>query len=487
MVNLEYMNTFSISKEILKSARWNIIVTVVNYIALFMSMIVLARWIAPADFGIAALASSSIVLFSLLSQFGFAQAIIGLETINKEITDSVFTFSLIIAAVLYVILFLVSPIVASFYHKPLLQKLLLVNGLGLFITLGTAIPTALLQRSLNYKAYSFVQITISLLNSLLAIVFAIRGYGVWAFIIPTLIALSAGGIVAFHFSSYRPALSFKIEALKKTANFGLSALVSNLANYFCNNSVILVMGKVWAVETLGYYSFAYSKQSRAIDFIGAQITSSLFPILSKVSEKEKIKKVILQIITLSILSIVPVYMLLALGAPVLFPIVFGLQWNRAIVPFQLFCLLQIVRTFGLPSNSVLYALRLPHVSAKIVMIRLFGYLLVVTVGYVYKLELITIVNGILLVDIPVIIVYLTAMIKAIDCSFAEYCSFLKKPLRVIVLTLLALIGSVFIFNNLVRHEIIRFGIASVISIFLYIVIMRNDYLSEWRSFRLQHK
>jgi len=73
---------------------------------------------------------------------------------------------------------------------------------------------------------------------------AILGFGVWALILPILVGDVVGGGVSFIKSRYKPALVFNLQRLKSAMNFGVSAFISNISNFACNNAVQLGLGKI---------------------------------------------------------------------------------------------------------------------------------------------------------------------------------------------------------------------------------------------------
>ncbi len=480
------MDTFSIAREIGQSIKWNGLASVARYGLLLISLIVLARFLTPSEYGIAAIAGSLTAFFTVLSQVGFAQAIIGIKDVDKRLLDSLFSASLLIALVLYVSLVSITPYLALLYDSPLLASMLTVTGLGLFVALGSALPTAVIQRSLDYRGQAMVVVVTSLVSGIGAITMAISGSGVWALIVPALLGGLAGGITAFAISGYRPSWVWDVCRLRATMNFGASALISNLANFVCNNLVVLLMGKAWTPAVLGLYAFADSKHAKIFDFISGQLAGSVFPILSKVSDDlPRIRNAYLTLIRLSLYIVLPSYGILILGAPILFPVLFGEKWNGAILPFQILCIMPMARAFGIVSNPVLYALRYPHLSARVAVGRMVAYSVIVVACLLYKANIILVALAVVLADAAAVSAYAWVCLSTLKCSIREYASVALAPTATTAVMLSLLMGARYAVETTTGSSVLGFAAALLLAVLAYTVMGYWQLQHEWSAIRVQ--
>lgn len=421
----------SISSELIRSAKWSVIATVVRQLASFATIVILARFVVPADFGQAAIVLSISALLLLLGQFGFAQAIVGVKDVSKRMLDSIFTLAVVSATVLYIVLAAAARPIAAFYHDPALAPMLLVIGWGLYITLIGAIPAALLQRKLDYKVQAYIAMATAVSSLLAVIVLAVNGAGVWALLLSSMVGGLVGGVWAFLASAYVPALGFDAGEMRRSMNFGVSAFISNAANFFCNNAVPLVMGKVWSASTLGIYKFASTNQARFFDLVATQIAGNVFPIFSKISDDlARMRSAFLRLLRLSLYVLLPAHILLIIAAPDLFLFLFGATWMEAVLPFQILILGSLARSFNIISNPTLYALRRPDLSAKVVIVRVVGYGAVMLAAVLGATSLVETTVGVTLVEIVVIALYIIVTLKMLRCSLMEYLRAVRRPLLV---------------------------------------------------------
>jgi O-antigen/teichoic acid export membrane protein len=420
--------TISIGQEMVQAARWNIVATVGKYLVTTVAMVVVARFVTPQEFGLAAIALGAIAFFVLFTQFGFGQAIIGIHDVDQRFVHTLFTVSLFLAFLLYIILTAVAPFLSAFYRQPSLRMLLLVAGLTLFSSLSAAIPLAILQRNLRYRDQAIVLFCTAFGNAVSAGVLAVLGHGVWAIVVPPVIGSSVGAMVAFPLSQYRPRFAFDVKRLSRAMHFSVSGLISNLSNFVCNSAVPLVMGRTWNAASLGTYTFAYGKHAVVYDAIAAQFVGSAFPIFRKIAhDLHRCQRAFLSMVRFSAFVIPPTYAALIVGAPSLFPLLFGERWSVAVVPFQLLCVIPIVRSAAILSTSTLYAMGAPEIAARIVIIRTVGYGIAVSGGMLLRADIASLTMGLVIVDVLIIILYLRAVLGQLQISLRRYLSSIVVP------------------------------------------------------------
>lgn len=435
----------SISRELIRSAKWNAVAAVVRNACALAGMIVLARFLGPNEFGMAAIATSVGAFLLLLGQFGFAQALIGIRHTSKRMTDSIFAVSLLLSGVLYVLVAFAAKPISNFYDNPQLVPMLLLVAAGLFTTLLGAVPMALLQRDLNYKAQAQVAMVTAITMLASTVLLAASGAGVWALLVPPLVGGAAGSIVAFVTGKYLPALAWDWGDIRGSMNFGISALISNVSNFFCNNGIPLVLGKIWSPPMLGIFKFATNSQNRFYDLTLVLISGSVFPIFSRVAhDLPRARNAFLRLTRLSLYLTLPAHVLGIIATPDLFPLLFGAQWNEAIVPFQVLMLASLWRSFNAFSNGTLYALGRPDLSARVVLIRVAGYGAVMLAAALGALGLLQTVTWLSVAEVVVISAYLVTVLRELRCPVGEYARSMMAPVAAAVcvgaVCLLALAG-----------------------------------------------
>lgn len=458
----------ALTKELVSSAKWNMVGTIFAESSLVINAIILAHFLFSTDYGIAAIVLSIIGFFVMLSQFGFASAIIGIKTFEKKSFDTLFTLSLATGILLYIILIYTGPHIAAYYKQQDLAKLLNVAGIGVIMSLLYGIPLAILQRNLEYKKIAIGKIVNSVTKSTIAITMAVIGYGVWSLIIPAIIGYAAATVYSLYAAKYYPKFKLHKKSIIQSLNYSISSFLSNIYNYICNNIVILVMGKVWQTSELGLYTFAATNQNKAYMILATQISSSIFPIFARISNDiPRIQKATLQIAKYSCFIIWPLFLLLIINASHIVPIVFGKHWIKLIPVLQIVCAIPMLRTLFIMVNPTLYAMRKPHISMFVAKMRVALYIGVITVAYIESTSLITTLVSIISAESIVALTYLFVLLRQLKCPIWKYLMNMKFPVFINLLLVFASLGT--------NYLLLKLGILSFITNLLSIFILLSIY------------
>lgn len=475
---------FSVVSELVRSAKWNIAPTLARHASLLVGMLVTARFVSPEEFGAVAIAASATTLFTLLSQFGVAQAIIGAKDEEEEMVDSLFTTSLLLAACLYLFVHLAAQPVAAFYGNPRLAGLMRVTGLGLIVSLAGAVPLALLQRRLDYRSQAISGFVTSLVGLAAVLPLALSGAGAWTLIVPNLMGSMVGGAYAWFASGYRPRPRLAVSRLSGALNFGASAFVSNLSNFLCNSAVPFVMGKAWSSDRLGLYTFAHNKQGIVFDTIASQATTSLFPILSKVSgDIPRVRAAHLRLLRAALHVLPPIHIALIFGAPYFFPILFGPRWGMSILPFQILCASQIAKTFALGVNPILYAMNRPHISMAVALARLACFAAAMAWCFSRGAGAPEVALAVAGVEVMVILAYLAICLQTLGTSSAEFATAVWAPIAASAALAGAFAAAVAGLGRTGTLSALSFPPLAALLLGLFVAVGRRRFLEDWRLIR----
>lgn len=247
----------------------------------FAIQIVLARLLMPADYGLVAMISVFTSIAMVFIDTGFSSAIIQRKNINDEDLSSVFYCGIAISLVLYLLFWISSPYIASFYGEPRLVSLLRVQSISLVIAAFYSVQQALVTRCLQFKK-SFVMSMFGMVTQgVVGIVLALKGYGAWALVFSTLGNNLVSCIVVTLLVRFKPMPIFSFRKIKALFSFSSKILFSNLINTLFNNVRSLIIGKVYSSEDLAYYNRGFNFPTAIMEVVDGSMTTVLFSTLSK--------------------------------------------------------------------------------------------------------------------------------------------------------------------------------------------------------------
>lgn len=304
----------------------------------FIIQLVLARLLAPTEYGIIAMLAIFIQIAQILIDGGFANALIQKKDCNDLDYSTVFYFNILIAVVAYLILFLSAPLIADFYKITQLDVVLRVLSIVLIVNSLSIVQKTILVKRVDFKSQAFSSFTSSLLSGILGIILAYHGFGVWALVWQQI----SNSFFALVFYScivrWTPLLKFSRESFNGLFSFGSKLLVSSLINTVYRNIYAIVIGKKYSSEDLGLYSRAEQFALFPSYNIATIISRVIFPIFSKIQDdNEKLKIAYRKTIQYSSFIIFPLmFGLASISEPFILYFLTD-KWEGAIVLLQILC------------------------------------------------------------------------------------------------------------------------------------------------------
>ncbi len=333
------MGTDALKKKTLTGLFWTFTEVISNQGIQFLIQIFLARLILPEEFGLIGMITVFIAISNSIIDSGFSNALIREKEVNQNDYSTVFYFNLITSIVIYVILYFSSPMISVFFAQPKLSLILRVLAITIIINAFGIIPRAILTRKINFKAQMIINISSSLVSGFIAIILAYKGFGIWSLVFRTIIMQFMQALMLSIVNKWRPSLVFSKNSFEKLFGFGWKLLVSGLIDTIYNNLYYMVIGKMYSASDLGYYTNAQKLRDIAATSISTAVQKVSYPVLSCMqNEEEVLKNMYKKIIKSSVYITFPVMFGLAIVARPLILILFGDNWSKSIIYFQILCL-----------------------------------------------------------------------------------------------------------------------------------------------------
>lgn len=305
----------------------------------FISGIILARLLTPHDYGCIGMLMIFMTISESFIDGGFGAALIQKKRPTQEDYSTIFFWNLGMAVVLYTILYLSAPLIATFYKMPLLCDVLRVFGVILFIYAFNIVQRNQLQKKLNFKFLSIVTVTTAIISLLTTIVLAYHGFGVWALVTQYILTALIPALIFWFYIKWRPIMVFSKKSFRELFSFGLYMFLTNLLNQFGQQIQGLLIGRFYNPSTMGLYSKANATERLASSSIAQVMTQVTYPLYAEVQDdKKRLAGIIKQLtITLSFLTF-PLMFILLLCAKPIFIILYSERWLDSVPYFQVLCI-----------------------------------------------------------------------------------------------------------------------------------------------------
>lgn len=341
---------------------WAIALRITARGVLFLRTIVLARLLAPDDFGLMAIAILAITLVERLTTTGFDFALVQRRDDIHPYLDTAWSVQVLRGAALSAAVFIAAPWIAQFFAAPEAEAVVRVLSLVLIVRGLANIGVVYFQRDLRFDLRFVVEMSDALTNAVVAIAAALVLQNVWALVLGVLAGGIARVIASYVVHDYRPHFRLVREYARTLFGFGKWILGSSFLNYAAGNLDDIAVGRLLGVTELGYYRMAYNfSQMVATEFTGMTNQVALPAYASVQDEPDRLKRGYLAALHVAAFVAFPVAAGTILVAPDLVHGALGEQWVPIIVPMQLLSIAGLARAIGATIGPFFQAIGKPNI------------------------------------------------------------------------------------------------------------------------------
>jgi O-antigen/teichoic acid export membrane protein len=301
------------------------------------SVMVLARLLTPADFGIVTMVTTFNLLFRSFGLNGFTELIMQREDISESLISNLFWINLGIGTILTLAFAASGTLLAMFFHDPAVASVAV--GMSSTIVLGSlaCIHLALLQRAMHFRTVAVITLTALLAYVVVCIVCALAGMHYWSLVWGTVAQSSVSAVGAWAMCRWVPKRPIRASGTSSGIVFALNVYLHFAFNYVTRNTDNLLVGYRYGAQELGFYKRAYDLFVLAATQLLSPISAVAVNTLSRVKgDREQFERYFLR--ALSILA----FLGMGIGADFclvgrdLIRVLLGPQWEEAGRIFTLF-------------------------------------------------------------------------------------------------------------------------------------------------------
>lgn len=317
--------------SILKSVALTVAMRWTDRLIAFLSTIILARLLVPADFGIVAQGYMVIGLISTVIDLGVGLALIQNREATPDHYNTAWTMRIGEAICIAVVIFLAAPLAGNYFHEPRVVPVMRLLGAGTVLASFENMWVVSFQKEMRFgldfqfaflKRFSGFAVTVVLAA-------AFQSY--WALVAGALSSTVIGVAISYRLHRGRPRLS--ISRLGELFAFSQWALVRSIGNYLLVELHRLLVGGRSSTATLGAYSLATDISTMPSTELLAPLYRALFPAFVQAKKNpEEVKRIYLLAQGLQTMLVIPASAGLALVASEGVAILLGQKWTM-VVPF----------------------------------------------------------------------------------------------------------------------------------------------------------
>ncbi len=348
----------------------------------FFVSILLARLLSPEEFGLLAMLSLFTGIAGLFIDSGFSSALIQRQDITHKDESTVFFFNLGTGLFVAMGLCLAAPLIdrffeqsiipdktfmttlnlysvpwlATFFEQPVLQSLTYVMAFNLFVCSFGSIQSVLMTKALDFKTLMKIGVVASLLSGLLAVVLALKGFGVWSLALQTLVSTLITVTLQWLWHPWRPQWIFSFASLRSLFRFGGFLLLSGLLDTLYTRIYSIIIGKLFSARELGFYTRADNTQQLPVNVLTNVLHRVAFSVFSAAAaDKAQLARGMRKVLLMIMLFNIPAMLGLMVVAEPLVITLIGEKWLPSVPILQVLCLSGVIWPLHVINLNVLMA------------------------------------------------------------------------------------------------------------------------------------
>lgn len=331
-----------------KAAIWVAFSKWLGLLSGLVSLVVVARLLTPEDFGVYGFLLIVLVIPEVFSSDSLNEVLIQRTDLKTEHSNSVFLSSLCFAALFFGLIQLSAPYIAVLFDVPPLVDYLRVMSLVLFMGALSAVPAALLQRHMQFREITIVDVEGYIVGAIVGVSCAILFQNAWALVAMEMSRRFARMLAFLYFAKWWPSFRTNLIEFKSLLRFKMASIGLRLVAAGDLGLPRLFVGLFLGPAALGMFNLAMRIQNQAMQALVSPFAAVAFPVASKTqNDHPTLYKTMSTAIWLAGFIAYPAFIGAAAAAPVIVPVVFGDQWNDAIIAIQISMLMGI----RLPSSA----------------------------------------------------------------------------------------------------------------------------------------
>jgi O-antigen/teichoic acid export membrane protein len=438
-------------------------------LALFVVITIQTRLLDPTDFGLVAFAAVFVGFTHVIADEGLADALVQRKELERAHLDATFWTTFTFAVVLTVILAALAVPIAALLGDEELAPVLVVLSLSIPIASTSLVQRALLTRELKFRSLALRSLVGITVGGICGVIAAFAGLGVWSLVIQNLAGVTAGTLVLWRVTDFRPRLTFSYSHCRELLGFGSSVVGFRLLIYFTRWADDLLIGAFLGPAALGFYTVG----SRMLRML-IQVTSSLidrvsFPLYSRLQDQPaRLKAAFYKSTAFASLIAFPVFLATAVLAPEVVELFFGPKWADSIPIMQILAFFGLIQVLTYLNGTTIKALGKP------------GWLVVIvgiTAGLKVGAFLVAVQYGLIAVAVAATLVgwivaplYYWGVKRLVDVSLSEYWRSLQVPVVGAILSAVAMLGARYLLED--ARPLVVLPVAGALGAVVYYVTVR---------------
>jgi O-antigen/teichoic acid export membrane protein len=371
----------SLKSRAVLALKWTGSEVLIRQVLQFGTAVYMAHQLSPEEFGTYALLAIFTDLGVLFIEGGFTTAILLKRETTKTDESTIFWFNILIAAVVSFILWVLAPIIAAFYNRPVLAPLLEVQTINMCIAAIGGTQHSLLTKKLEFKTPMLSATASIIFSSIVVCVLGFYGFGIWSLAAQNFTYNLVNTALLFILGGWRPHLLFSFRSLKEMFALGSFYMLTGFVTVLYARLYSLIIGKYYSVHDLGIYNRAENTKQLPVDLLQTILHRVATPLLvTAADEKDRLRRGLVMANQGIMFLNIPILIGLLATSDNVVPVLFGNQWQESVPFLYVLCLSGLFMPIIVVNSNILKAIGHSNLYFKLELFKRVVALVLVVVG-----------------------------------------------------------------------------------------------------------
>jgi len=332
------MNYNNLKRKTFSGMIWKFMERICAQLVSLIVSIVLARILIPEDYSVVSIVTIFFTFCNVFISGGLNTALIQKKDADTEDYSTVLHSTMLVALLLYIVMFFTAPSIANLYNKEILIPVIRVMSLTFFINAFKSVLSAYTSSNLQFKKFFLSTIIGTIVSAFVGIYMAASGYGAWALVAQQMTNSLIDTIILYFTTKFKIVFKISIIKLKSLFKYGWKIFVSSIISVIYDQINPLIVGIKYTATDLAYYNKGQNYPGLINSTISDTLQSVLFPVMSKVQDsKEMVLNVTRKFIKVSSYIIFPMMIGFFAVSEIFVEVVLTEKWLPIVPYIQIFC------------------------------------------------------------------------------------------------------------------------------------------------------
>jgi len=345
------------SKErVVSGVKWTFASTMGKRVMALGANVILARLLAPEDFGLVAMAGVVLGFVDLFRDLGTGAALVRQKEARLSLQSSVFWLNVAFGITMTLLMVALSPVIAMLYREPRIQPVIMVMSFSFLLSSMAIVQSGVMTRKMRFQALAKIELSASALSYAVGISAALLGQGVWSLVYQAMTYTATSTTLLWIVGDWRPRMMFVWSEVRGIMGYSLNLVGYNVFYYFAQNVDNLLIGRFLGTGALGVYDLAFKLMAFPMQAISAVFGKVMLPYYAQAQDDlPRFRHVFLQIARAIAFVTFPLMIGLFATREHFVLTVFGADWAGMIPLLAMFAPLAAIRSVLTTTGSIYVA------------------------------------------------------------------------------------------------------------------------------------